>query len=140
VRVHELLLSGAPGVRAIVYAETREGCTELLREVGAELSGARGTDPIALLVDPSPEELADWKRDAPKAEIVAAGQARHAEDALAQATRRAAGGEAVIVLVDSLSRFAEAFGGADDARKLFEAGADVAGGGSLTVVAAVERQ
>jgi transcription termination factor Rho len=140
VRVHDLLLSGAPGGRTLVYAETREGCTALLREVGAELSGGRGPDPIALLVDPSPEELADWRRDAPKAEIVAAGQARHADDAIAQAARRAEGGEAVIVLVDSLSRLAEAFGGSADARELFEAGGAVAGDGSLTVVAAVERQ
>jgi hypothetical protein len=141
VRVHDLLLSALPGGRAIVYAETREGCTTLLREVAAELSGAKGPDPIALLVDPSPEELAAWKRDAPKAEIVAAGQARHAADAIAQATRRAKEGEAVIVLVDSLSRFAEAFGGAGDARELFESGGAVAatGNGSVTVVAAVER-
>jgi len=140
VRVHDLLLSAAAGGRTLVYSETREGCTVLLREIGAELSGGKGPDPIALLVDPSPEELADWKRDAPKAEIVAAGQARHADDALAQAARRAEGGEAVIVLIDSLSRLAEAFGGAEDAKELFGAGGPVAGGGSLTVVAAVERQ
>jgi Rho termination factor, N-terminal domain len=139
VRVHDLLLSGVPGGRTLVYAETREGCTTLLREVGAELSGGRGPDPIALLVDPSPEELADWRRDAPKAEIVAAGQARHADDAIAQAARRAESGEAVIVLIDSLSRLAEAFGGSADARELFDAGGAVAGTGSLTVVAAVER-
>ena len=65
----------------------------LLRELAAELSGGRGPDPVALLVDPSPEELADWKREAPKAEIVSAGQERHAQDALAQAARRAEGGE-----------------------------------------------
>ncbi len=140
VQVHDLLLSATPAGRTVVYAETREGCTTLLREVGAELSTGRGPDPIALLVDPSPEELAAWKRDAPKAEIVAAGQAHHAGDAIAQAKRRAENGESVIVLVDSLSRFADAFGGADDARKLFESGGSVSGSGSLAVVAAVERQ
>ena len=104
------LAARASGGKALVYAESREACTSLLREVAAELSGAsNGPDPIALLVDPSPEELADWKRDAPKVEIVSAGQARHAGDAIAQAARRAEGGEDVIVLIDSLSRFAEAF-------------------------------
>ena len=44
----------------------------------------------------------------------------------------------MIVLIDSLSRFAETFGGADEARELFDAGL-AATGGSLTVVAAVER-
>jgi len=134
VRVHDLLLPAAPGRQAIVYAESRAGCTTLLRELAAELSDADGADPIVLLVDPSPEELADWRREAPRAEIVAASQARHAEDAVAQATLRANGGESVVVLIDSLSRFAESFGGADEARDLFDAGR-----GSLTVVAAVER-
>lgn len=134
VRVQDLLLP-ATGGRAIVYAESREACTALLREVAAELSGAsEGPDPIALLIDPTPEELAEWKRDAPEAEIVSAGKAKHADDALAQASSRAAGGEAVIVLIDSLSRYAEELGDADGARGLF-----TAGDGSLTVVAALER-
>jgi transcription termination factor Rho len=142
VRAHELLVPSVPGRQAIVYAETREACTALLRELAAELSGGgKGPDPVALLVDPSPEELADWKREAPKAEIVSAGQERHAEDALSAAARRADEGEAVILLIDSLSRVAEAFGGSSVARDLFDAGqaAGSAGGGSLTVVAAVER-
>ncbi len=142
VRVHDLLLPPTPGRQTIVYAESRAACTALLREVAAELSDAsKGPDPVALLVDPSPEELADWKREAPQVEIVAAGQARHVDDALAQATLRANGGEDVIVLVDSLSRFVEAYGDADAARELFEAGRDAgrAGNGSLTVVVAVER-
>jgi hypothetical protein len=139
VRVYDLLLPAASGRQAIVYAESRAACTAMLREVAAELSGGSdGPDPIALLVDPTPEELADWKREAPKAEIVAAGKAQHAEDALAQARSRAGAGEDVIVLIDSLSRFAETFAGADEARELFDAGLG-AGSGSLTVVAALER-
>jgi transcription termination factor Rho len=143
VRVQDLLLPAASGRQVIVYAETRQGCTALLRGLAAELSAASdGPDPIALLADPTPEELADWKREAPRAEIVAAGQARHANDALAQAALRANGGEDVIVLIDSLSRFAEAFGGgADDAKELFDAGRELArsGIGTLTVLAAVEQ-
>lgn len=140
VRVHDLLLPAGSGRQAIVYAESRAACTAMLREVAAELSGASdGPDPIALLVDPTPEELADWKREAPKAEIVSAGKANHAEDALAQARSRAGAGEDVIVLIDSLSRFAETFAGADEARELFDAGLGSPGSGSLTVVAAVER-
>lgn len=139
IRIHDLLLSGSAGRQAIVYAESRAGCTALLREVAAELSEASsGPDPIALLVDPTPEELADWKREAPHAEIVSAGKAKHADDALAQARARAEGGEEVIVLIDSLSRFAEDFAGADEARELFDSGLG-AGGGTLTVVAAIER-
>jgi hypothetical protein len=133
----ELILA-APGGQSIVYGESRLSCASLLRGLAAELSGGRGPDPIALLVDPSPEELADWKREAPKAEIVSAGQERHAEDALAQAARRAEGGEAVILLIDSVSRLAESFG-ANVAKDLLEEGRSAAGSGSLTVVVAVER-
>lgn len=138
VRVQDLLLPAAPGRQAIIYAESRAACTALLRETAAELSAASsGPDPIALLIDPTPEELADWKREAPEVEIVSAGKANHADDAVAQARARAEGGEAVILLIDSLSRFAEEFGSAEDAAELFDAGR--AGAGPLTVVAALER-
>lgn len=139
VGVNDLLLP-ASGRQALVYGADRATCTALLREVAAEISGAsKGPDPIALLIDPSPEELADWKREAPQAEIVSAGKAQHADDAVAQARTRAAAGEDVIVLIDSLSRFAESFAGPDEARDLFDAGQAVSGNGSLTVVAALEQ-
>jgi transcription termination factor Rho len=94
---------------------------------------------VVLLIDPSPEELADWRRDAPKAEIVAAGQPRHADDALAQAVARASAGDHVILLVDSLTRLGEAYDDADAAKTFFDAGRTTTGTGSLTVVAALER-
>ncbi len=137
LRVQDLLLP-PPGRQALVYGESRGVCTSLLREIAGELAGAsEGPDPIALLIDPSPEELADWKREAPDAELVVAAQARHAGDALAQAVRRAEGGEAIILLVDSLTRLDDA----DAAREIFDGGLNLASGnGSLTVVAALERQ
>ncbi len=136
LRVQDLLLP-PPGRQALVYGESRGACTSLLREIAGELAGAsEGPDPIALLIDPSPEELADWKREAPDAELVVAAQARHAGDALAQAVRRAEGGEDVILLVDSLSRLDEA----DAAKEIFDGGLNLSSSGSLTVVAALERQ
>jgi hypothetical protein len=130
------LLLPPPGRQALVYGESRAACTALLRELAAELSDAsKGPDPIALLVDPTPEELADWRREAPGAEIVAASKARHASDALAQAARRAEGGEDTILLVDSLSRLEDA----GTAQEIFDGGLNVVGSGSLTVVAALER-
>lgn len=142
VTLQTLLLPPEAGRQALLCAETREGCTALLRSVAADLAAdSKGPDPVALLIDPSPEELADWKRDAPQAEIVSAGQPRHADDALAQAAARAGGGDDVILLVDSLTRLGEAYGDAEAAKQFFDAGRAQggAGGGSLTVVAAVER-
>jgi hypothetical protein len=143
VTLQGLLLPPEAGRQALLCAETREACTELLRGIAADLSSAAdgGPDPVALLIDPSPEELADWRRYAPKAEIVAAGQPRHASDALAQAGTRASSGDDVILLVDSLTRLGEAYEDADAAKQFFDAGRVQAGsgGGSLTVVAALER-
>jgi transcription termination factor Rho len=143
VTIQDLLLPAESGRQAILCAETREACTTLLRSVAADLAAdSKGPDPVVLLVDPSPEELADWKREAPQAEIVAAGQARHASDALAQAATRCGGGEDVILLVDSLTRLAnDDFGDTDTAKQFFDAGRaqGSAGGGSLTVVVALER-
>jgi len=134
VGVTDLLLPPS-GRQALLYGESREACTAMLREVAAELSGdSKGPDPIVLLVDPSPEELAEWKREAPEAELVAAAQARHASDALAQAVRRAESGEDVILLVDSLTKLEEA----DVAKEIFD-GAVTQAKGSLTVVAALTR-
>ena len=142
VTLQGLLLPPEAGRQALVFAETREGCTALLRGVAADLAAdSKGPDPVALLIDPSPEELADWKREAPQAEIVAAGQPRHASDALAQAAARAGAGDDVILLVDSLTRLGEAYDDAEAAKEFFDAGRSQAGagGGSLTVVAALER-
>ncbi|HTT94330.1 MAG TPA: hypothetical protein VMF55_06630, partial [Solirubrobacterales bacterium] len=142
VSIQDLLLPAESGRQAVLLAEGREAATELLRGVAADLAAASdGPDPVALLIDPSPEELADWKREAPQAELVSAGQARHADDALAAAQRRAGEGEDVILLVDSLTRFVESFGDTDGAKELFDAGRAGAakGKGSLTVVVALER-
>ncbi len=127
------LLTPPPGRQSLVYGEGRESCTALLREIAAEL----GEGSIALLIDPAPEELADWKREAPEAELVVAASARHASDALAQARRRAEEGEDVTLLVDSLTRLEDT----DTAKEIFDGGLKLASAtGSLTVVAALERQ
>lgn len=142
ISIQDLLLPAESVRQAVLLAESREAATDLLRGVAGDLAEASdGPDPVVLLIDPSPEELADWKREAPKAELVSAGQARHADDALAAAQRRAADGEDVILLVDSLTRFAESFGDTDAAKQLFDAGRGKAasGKGSLTVVVALER-
>ena len=142
ISLQDLLLPAESGRQAVLLAETREGATDLLRSVAADLAGSDGPDPVALLIDPSPEELADWKREAPQAELVSAGQARHANDALASAQRRASEGEDVILLIDSLTRFTESWGDTDAAKELFDAGRVKKAGkgkGSLTVVVAIER-
>lgn len=141
VTIQDLLLPPDAGRQAILSGESAAACTALLRGVAADLSAeSKGPEPVVLLIDPSPEELADWKREAPQAELVAAGQPHHASDALAAAQARAAGGEDVILLVDSLTRLAAAYGDAEAAKEFFDAGRRIeAPKGTLTVVAAIER-
>jgi hypothetical protein len=142
VSIQDLLLPAESGRQAVLLAESSEAATDLLRGVAADLAAAGdGPDPVVLLIDPSPEELADWKREAPQAELVSAGQARHASDALTAAQRRAGEGEDVILMVDSLTRFADSFGDTEGAKALFDAGREAAAKskGTLTVVVALER-
>jgi ribonuclease E len=95
--IQDLLLPAESGRQVVVLADSSEAATELLRGVAADLaSSSDGPDPVALLIDPSPEELADWKREAPQAELVSAAQARHTSDALAAAQRRAGEGEGAL--------------------------------------------
>ena len=124
VRVQDLLLPAGGGGKAIVYAESREACTSLLREVAADLSGGLERprpDRASRRPDPGRARRVEARRAAGRRSSPA-GQARHAGDAIAQATRRAEAGEDVIVLIDSLSRFAEAFKAANEAKELFDAG------------------
>lgn len=142
VTLQGLLLPPEAGRQAVLCGESAAACTALLRGVAADLSAdSKGPDPVVLLIDPNPEELADWKRGAPQAEIVAAGQPRHASDALAQAAARAKNGEDVILLVDSLTRLAAAYGDAEAAKDFLDAGRSQAANasGTITVVAALER-
>jgi transcription termination factor Rho len=99
-----------------------------------------------LLADERPEEVSQWKRALPEAEIFAAtadqeprDQIRAAELAMGHAQRLAEGGEDVVVLVDSLSRLALGYRDPSRVKRLFGAGRelDEDGSGSLTIIATV---
>ena len=115
LRVHDLL-TPPPGRQALVYGESRAACTALLREVAGELASASDRAPTRSpcwsIPRPRSSPTGSARRRRPRSSPPA--RRRHASDALAQAVRRAEGGEDVILLVDSLSRFAETF---DDARR-----------------------
>ncbi|MGH2922483.1 MAG: transcription termination factor Rho, partial [Solirubrobacterales bacterium] len=96
--------------------------------------------------DERPEEVTEWKRAVPDAEIVAApadqepgDQVRAAELAIGNAKRRAEASEDVVVIVDSLSRLALGYRDPNRVKRLFGAGRELAeeGSGSLTLIATV---
>ena len=144
-RAVDLIAPLALGQRVLVLAEPRSGRTTLLRAIAAALAGGEVRVRV-LLADERPEEVTEWKRALPEAEIVAAPadqepaeQVRAAELAIGNAKRRAEAGEDVVVIIDSLSRLALGYRDPNRVKRLFGAGRELAeeGSGSLTVIATV---
>jgi transcription termination factor Rho len=145
VRAVDLLGPLAFGQRVLVLAQPRSGRTTLLRALGSAIAET-GAHLVVLLADERPEEVPQWERALPNAEIFAAtadqeprDQVRQAELAMGHAKRLAESGEDVVALVDSLSRLALGYREAGRVKRLFGAGRDLGedGAGSLTVIATV---
>jgi transcription termination factor Rho len=144
-RVVDLLTPLAFGQRVLILAEPRSGRTTLLRSLAGPLQQAGGRLTV-LLADERPEEVTEWERALPDAEIVAAPadqepseQVRAAELAMGLAKRRAESGEDVVVMIDSLSRLALGYRDPARVKRVFGAGRELSedGTGSLTVIATV---
>src|SRR5262245_39573999 len=144
IRAVDLLGPLAYGQRVLVLAEPRSGRTTLLRALGAALPA--DVHLCLLLADERPEEVPQWERALPDAEIFAAtadqeprDQVREAELAMGHAKRRAEGGTDVVVLIDSLSRLALGYREPARVKRMFGSGRELSeeGAGSLTVVATV---
>jgi transcription termination factor Rho len=145
VRAVDLLGPLALGQRVLVLAQPRSGRTTLLRALGVAIA-ERGVHLCVLLADERPEEVPQWERALPQAEIFAAtadqeprDQVRAAELAMGHAKRLAEAGEDVVVLIDSLSRLARGYRDPGRVKRIFGAGRELAeeGSGSLTVIATV---
>jgi transcription termination factor Rho len=145
VRAVDLLGPLAFGQRVLVLAQPRSGRTTLLRALGAAIAEG-GAHLCVLLADERPEEVPQWERALPQAEIFAAtadqeprDQVRAAELAMGHAKRLAEAGEDVVVLIDSLSRLARGYRDPGRVKTIFGAGRELAeeGSGSLTVIATV---
>ncbi len=144
LRAVDLLTPLAFGQRIMVRAAARSGRTTLLRSIARAAAGVDTVRVIVLLVDERPEEATAWRRTVPvaefaiaTAELAAVEQVRTAELALERARRLVEAGVDAILVCDSLSRLAYAAGDTAEVKRLFGSGRNVAGGGSLTVVATV---
>ena len=144
VRAVDLLGPLAYGQRVLILAQPRSGRTTLLRALGGAV--ADDAHLCVLLADERPEEVPQWERALPNAEIFAAtadqeprDQVREAELAIGHAKRLAEGGSDVVVLIDSLSRLALGYRDPAKVKRMFGSGRELSeeGTGSLTVVATV---
>jgi transcription termination factor Rho len=159
-RVMDMMTPLGMGQRGLIVAPPRTGKTTLLHHIAeAVAKNHPEMKLIILLVDERPEEVTDFKRSHPNAEIIASSNdsdikshTRIAQLAIERAKRLVEAGKNVFILLDSITRTARAFnnamggggrtmsGGIDARameipRKIFAAARNTEEAGSLTIVA-----
>ena len=159
-RVMELITPLGKGQRGMVVAAPRTGKTMLLQSIArAVKKNNREVHLIILLIDERPEEVTDWKRQVPSAEIISSTfdepPQRHcqvSEMVIEHAKRLVETGRDVVILLDSITRLARAYnaiiptsgkvlsGGLDSnalqkPKRFFGTARNIENGGSLTILA-----
>jgi len=161
-RVVDIMAPVARGQRGLIVSPPRSGKTTLLLHM-AEAVREKYDEAIhlmVLLVDERPEEVTEFRRALPGAEIYASSNdelprnhCRIAELAIERAKRLVEAGKDVFLLMDSITRLARAYnntmnnrgrgtgsggitiGALEVPRRLFAAARNTRGGGSLTILA-----
>ncbi|OGW58605.1 MAG: transcription termination factor Rho [Nitrospirae bacterium RBG_16_43_8] len=159
-RVMDLIAPVGKGQRGMIVAAPRTGKTMLLQSIAkATKKNHREIHLIILLIDERPEEVTDWKRQVPTAEIISSTfdepPQRHcqvAEMVIERAKRLVECKRDVVILLDSITRLARAYnaimptsgkvlsGGLDSnalqrPKRFFGAARNIENGGSLTILA-----
>jgi transcription termination factor Rho len=159
-RIIDLLTPIGKGQRGLIVAPPRTGKTTLLNHIAqAVVANHPDIKLMILLVDERPEEVTDFKRNIPQAELWASSNdmevkshTRIAQLAMERAKRLVESGSDVFILLDSITRLGRAFnnaiggggrtmsGGVDSRaletpRKIFAAARNTEEAGSLTIVA-----
>lgn len=158
-RVIDLFCPIGKGQRGLIAAPPRTGKTTLLKDIAI---GLRENYPdvkvMVLLVDERPEEVTDFARDLPDAELYASSNDESAkthigiaEICIERARRLAEVGKDVVLLIDSLTRLTRAYNNAaprgntmtgglnskaiEKPRQIFASARATEEGGTLTIVA-----
>jgi len=158
-RVIDMFTPVGRGQRGLIVAPPRTGKTTLLQHIAEAVSiNHPGMHLMLLLVDERPEEVTEFKRALPNAEIFASSNdqdvkshTRIAQFAIERAKRLVECGEHVFILLDSITRLARAFNNAKQGgatmsggvgvgaleipRRLFAAARNTREAGSLTILA-----
>jgi transcription termination factor Rho len=136
IKAIEWLTPFGQGSRVTIAGAARAGKTEALRRLAATLAAVPDIQLSAVLAGVRPEEIAEWQLGpvVPAAAVSFAAsadaQAQTIERVVDQGRRLAARGAHAVVLIDTLAGLQP-----HAARKLLAAARNVAGGGSLTVIA-----
>ena len=160
-RTLDLVAPVARGQRGLIVAPPRTGKTTLLMHIaqGAMRNYKNELHLMILLVDERPEEVTEFRRALPEAEIFASSNdsgvkehCRISEMCIERAKRLVENGKHVLILMDSITRLARAYNNAErgsgrtmsggiDAkaletpRRLFAAARNTRTAGSLTILA-----
>ncbi|MEW6213622.1 MAG: transcription termination factor Rho [Nitrospirota bacterium] len=160
MRVMDLITPIGMGQRGMIVAAPRTGKTMLLQSIAKAIKkNHRDIHLIILLIDERPEEVTDWKRQVPMAEIISSTfdepPQRHcqvSEIVTEKAKRLVECKRNVVILLDSITRLARAYnaiiptsgkvlsGGLDanalqKPKRFFGTARNIEGGGSLTIMA-----
>jgi transcription termination factor Rho len=159
-RIIDMIAPIGKGQRGMVVSPPKAGKTTILKQIAnGIINSSPGTHLMVLLVDERPEEVTDWQRTVPAAEVVYSTfdkpsdqHTQVTELVLERAKRLAEMGQDVAIILDSLTRLARAYnlsmpasgkilsGGIDSAalyppRRFFGAARNIEEGGSLTIIA-----
>ncbi len=158
-RIIDMLTPVGRGQRGLIVAPPRAGKTTLLQHIAeAVVTNHPSMHLMVLLVDERPEEVTEFRRELPNAEIFASSNdqdvkshTRIAQFAIERAKRLVECGEHVFLLMDSITRMARAFnstnknnatmsggvgvGALEIPRRLFAAARNTRTAGSLTILA-----
>jgi transcription termination factor Rho len=159
-RVMDLITPIGMGQRGMIVAAPRTGKTMLLQSIAKAIrKNHRDIHLIILLIDERPEEVTDWKRQVPTAEIISSTfdepPQRHcqvSEIVIEKAKRLVECKRNVVILLDSITRLARAYnsiiptsgkvlsGGLDanalqKPKRFFGTARNIENGGSLTILA-----
>ncbi len=159
-RVMDLITPIGKGQRGMIVAAPRTGKTMLLQSIAKAIrKNHREIHLIILLIDERPEEVTDWKRQVPTAEIISSTfdepPQRHcqvSEMVIERAKRLVECKRDVVILLDSITRLARAYnsvipasgkvlsGGLDSnalqkPKRFFGTARNIEDGGSLTILA-----
>ncbi len=136
IKAIEWLTPFGRGSRVSIVGPPRAGKSEAVRRLAATLAAQDEIHLTLVLAGVRPEEITDWQEGpvTPAAAVSFAAsadaQAQTLEHAVDQARRLAARGSHAVVLIDTLTGIQP-----HAARKLLASARNIAGGGSLTVIA-----
>jgi len=159
-RVMDLIAPIGMGQRGMIVAAPRTGKTMLLQSIAKAIKKNHpDIHLIILLIDERPEEVTDWKRQVPAAEIISSTfdepPQRHcqvSEMVIERAKRLIETRRDVVILLDSITRLARAYnsiipasgkvlsGGLDSnalqrPKRFFGSARNIEDGGSMTILA-----